>query len=57
MLKVFQILTLIWVVVATINSFDVWGRETVLGNFITYNSFPIIGWGIYYILKRDSAKQ
>ena len=49
-LKVFQILTLIWVVIATINAFDTFG--SVFSNLLAYNAIPIIGWGIYYIVKR-----
>ena len=50
-IKIFQILTLIWVVIATINSFDTY-YGSVFGNFISYNALPIIGWGIYYIINR-----
>ena len=50
-LKLFQILTLIWVVIATINAFDC-TYCSVFSNLLAYNAIPIIGWGIYYIVKR-----
>ena len=50
-LKIFQILTLFWVVIATVNAFDCYACS-VFSNLLAYNAIPILGWGVYYIVNR-----